>query len=395
MKRNIAAILAVVCVIFCFASIQSVFAEAVNVDYKVMLNKLEQSGIQLKSENDRTLIPIRDFGEMLNATVYWLEETETIQIVMQDRTVVFRIGAPNLTVLRIINGVSEVVLADVPLPDGIAPQIIEGKTYIPLRGAAVPLLIGNIEDISTETLRTDLEEEPSFKWNGDENRVEIYGVTEPVVKNSIADLASLSSDIHYSVIGRLVYVGEDSVKWRLVDLNNPEVSIELKDPAENINNFWEQQLDTQDPNGRVVMMSGFVYRDGDKSYIAVKRTTTGMRPVRRIILLEKDRECTAEVYYKDRTNEDIQIVSGDKIPVGVKLYAKNLSGEYEINVYTLKDEKIASVSDDGYIMPDSEIVIKAESTEHEIKSQSAELYEAALENMDESVSAENDANEGE
>lgn len=75
-------------------------------------------------QNDRTLVPLRFIGESLGAEVNWDGDSSTVTIKRGNDTVVMAIGQNSFTV----NGAGKYM--DVP------PQIIDGRTMVPLRAAA-------------------------------------------------------------------------------------------------------------------------------------------------------------------------------------------------------------------------------------------------------------------
>ncbi len=72
-------------------------------------------------KQDRTMVPLRFIAENLNATVEWREQTQEILITKDDKQIVFSIGNMQYS----ING--QPYLLDA------APEIIEDRTFVPLR----------------------------------------------------------------------------------------------------------------------------------------------------------------------------------------------------------------------------------------------------------------------
>lgn len=83
------------------------------------------------NRNGRLLVPIRDISGIMNCNVDWTAETKTVAITNDSNKVEFTIGQPCYT----LNG--ELHSIDVPA------EIIDGKTYIPIR-AVNEALGGNI-----------------------------------------------------------------------------------------------------------------------------------------------------------------------------------------------------------------------------------------------------------
>lgn len=69
---------------------------------------------------DRTLVPVRGFLEALGATVIW-QPPDTVTIQWEDRTVTLRIGD------------TEALVGTTPVAMDVPAQLIDSRTYIPLR----------------------------------------------------------------------------------------------------------------------------------------------------------------------------------------------------------------------------------------------------------------------
>ena len=80
-------------------------------------------------ENSRTLVPIRKIAENCEAEVLWDNTMRKVTIKRFDKTIELFIGS----------SVSKINGKDKPLPDGVAPKIINGRTFVPLRFVAEEL----------------------------------------------------------------------------------------------------------------------------------------------------------------------------------------------------------------------------------------------------------------
>ena len=80
-------------------------------------------------ENGRTLVPIRKIAENCEAEVSWDNALRKVTIERFDKTIELFIG----------NSISKVNGKDKTLPDGVAPKIVNGKTFVPLRFVAEEL----------------------------------------------------------------------------------------------------------------------------------------------------------------------------------------------------------------------------------------------------------------
>ncbi len=135
MKRWIAALIAV-----CLLCPAAVFAQDSGV--RVTLNGADLSfDVPPVLENGRTLVPLRAIFEALGADVYWIEETETVVAVKNDRKVILSLGDVLLYRLTIPEGAdvptvayhistAPFVMLDVPAKE------IDGRTLVPLRAVS-------------------------------------------------------------------------------------------------------------------------------------------------------------------------------------------------------------------------------------------------------------------
>ncbi len=80
-------------------------------------------------ENGRTLVPIRKIAENCEAEVSWDNALRKVTIERFDKTIELFIG----------NSISKVNGKDKTLPDGVAPKIVNGRTFVPLRFVAEEL----------------------------------------------------------------------------------------------------------------------------------------------------------------------------------------------------------------------------------------------------------------
>lgn len=75
-------------------------------------------------KNDRTLVPVRLVSETLGAEVEWYEESRTVHLTKGNRNAVLRLDN---RLVDYIEGETSYSLCDVP------PQIVDNRTYVPLR----------------------------------------------------------------------------------------------------------------------------------------------------------------------------------------------------------------------------------------------------------------------
>lgn len=97
-------------------------------------------------KDDRTLVPVRLVSENLGAQVQWQEETRTVCIIKGKRTIVLRIDN------RLVDYQEDAAtfsLCDVP------PQILDNRTFVPLRLVSNALGVSVVWDGESRTVTVD------------------------------------------------------------------------------------------------------------------------------------------------------------------------------------------------------------------------------------------------
>ncbi|MBO8171073.1 MAG: copper amine oxidase N-terminal domain-containing protein [Bacillaceae bacterium] len=108
---------------------------------QVVLNQQEmQFDVSPRIINGRTMVPLRGIFEALEAEVDWNPDTRTVSAVKGDREVVLTIGQQN----AVVNG--DPVVLDA------APQVVDGRTLVPLRFVAETLGLKVEWDAATRTV---------------------------------------------------------------------------------------------------------------------------------------------------------------------------------------------------------------------------------------------------
>ncbi len=105
-------------------------------------NRTEQLSAAPYIKDGRTLVPLRVLAENMNTTVEWIADEQKIVLSQYDKTIVLWIQKP----ICEVNGVPT------DLPNKVAPEIKNGRTFIPLRFVAEQLN-GSIQwDGTTQTI---------------------------------------------------------------------------------------------------------------------------------------------------------------------------------------------------------------------------------------------------
>lgn len=285
---------------------------------KVILNGNEISDITLENINDRNLIPLRQISELVGASVYWFDDDHSIQIVSGDRMIRYAIGNDHFTAYRLSDGTSN-ELETLPLPNNVAPQLIDNKTYIPLRAAVASLLINTPEEVNENTLTADIPERFTYS----DGKINIT-YNAPTDYAKISDVKSDEKYLSetYRIKGSLEW---DNNKWKVSDGEDSYISFNT--PSEGV-------LDEQcvingkiyDSNGLTVVMTGFAYRDEgqSESYLKLARTTTSLRPVTADLSIDGDKDKFS--YSVESIKGDDKSVSSEKLPVGATVDIKANEG---------------------------------------------------------------------
>ncbi|MCI4463724.1 MAG: copper amine oxidase N-terminal domain-containing protein, partial [Caldisericum sp.] len=96
-------------------------------------------------KNGRTLVPIRTIIEALGGTVQWNPDEKRVDIILGNNHLIFQIGNPN----AYVNGVQKFIDAS---NTKVYPEIINGRTMIPLRFVAENLGCDVKWDPNTQTI---------------------------------------------------------------------------------------------------------------------------------------------------------------------------------------------------------------------------------------------------
>jgi len=126
----------------------------------------------------RTLVPVRKISELLGAQVSWSVGTQTVTVVKNGTTLNIRIGEKQLTVGNNIQ------------PMDTSAQLIENRTYLPLRAIAENLGYDVVWDASARTI--------AFKEKG--NAPQIMQLANPVSGDPVATIKTNLGDIRVKLL---------------------------------------------------------------------------------------------------------------------------------------------------------------------------------------------------
>lgn len=141
-------------------------------------------------ENDRTLVPMRAIFEALGATVSWDGSTQTVTSYKDDNTIVMTIGSGTIY----LNGL--------PIESDVAPILINGFTYVPVRVISESLgcMVDWNGDTRTVTIQSYANTVPSEdnntkyigKWLGERNDIDVWHNTYEYIYIYYADDGSIN-----------------------------------------------------------------------------------------------------------------------------------------------------------------------------------------------------------
>ena len=203
--------------------------------------------------DEKLMVPLRKASEAFDATVYWFNDTQVIQIVGNDRRLNLKIDSNTIDIYRIENNTTSFVKF-LTMPEA-ARLINDTTTYVPLRAAADPLFADwatiTAEDVvSIEDLKNKNPERAIQYADGTPATVTMPRVDIPPAAGLLQVTGTLRADG-----GGWKLVEDSGTEWTITNIpNDPSVPI---DPAI----FWSQQLDgIANPDGiRITMTACLLY----------------------------------------------------------------------------------------------------------------------------------------
>ncbi len=105
-------------------------------------DQLIQSDVPPVIHNDRTLVPLRIIMENIQADVNWNSGKQEVVVKTVDKEIVLQINNS----IAMVNGVNS------PLPDAVAPKLINGRTMVPIRFVAETIGLEVNWNNSTQTV---------------------------------------------------------------------------------------------------------------------------------------------------------------------------------------------------------------------------------------------------
>lgn len=238
----------------------------------VIGNKIEfEEGNEPFIYEGSTMMPLRAISEALDATVYWFQDTNNIQIVSYDTLLALTIGNSMMGKYKIENG--EPVSQPESIKMSVKPMIVNDRTYVPLRAISEAF-------------------DAKISWDNP-NRSAIIIPNEKVMnKVSVRDAAALSDGTLCSIYG---VIGKDSGNgtfylrsltrnesgsYSQISFCTPKkTSIsDNTDYNEYLTKYWLEQFGTENPSGMVVRFTGVTADlENSTTCIILNKTTTGIK----------------------------------------------------------------------------------------------------------------------
>lgn len=250
------------------ASPAAVFAENENV---VVGKKLTfDEGAEPIIHNERTMIPLRAVSNALDATVYWFEDTKSIQIVHYDTLLSLQIGNNTMGKYKIINGEPSSEAESISLE--IPPMIFNDRTYVPLRAISEAF-------------------DAAISWDNP-NRSAIIIPSEVEENNlTVKEMNEAPEGTLCSVYG-VISLDTDSGMYYLRSLNKnangsysqitfctPKKTSMSDDTdySDYVSAYWGEQFNVANPSGMVIKFTGVTASLGGSMRAVLNKTTTSVK----------------------------------------------------------------------------------------------------------------------
>lgn len=267
-----------------------------NVNYK----QIEGLPLEPIILNDYTLVPAREVLENVGANVYWLKDTNQIQVIYKDKVMTMQIGNK----MASINGKYMTM--------ELEPKLINGKTMVPVR--FVSEAIGLIVEWDSKT-RTIYVIEPTIKVEQMATETATENTSEDVINTTSKELTETTTEI------------QNKDKIDIYDIkmpNSDERTFKILSDKK-IEKFKRVQLE----NG---MIAVDIYNSINKITETSKKSV--MQSVSEVLIDGLDNGITRFIF---KTNEDIKdmiFLSEDKQTLNV-----NFGGNLISKIQTDTDKK--------------------------------------------------------
>lgn len=334
-------IISVICIAAMLLSMCAMLVNAEGNDTEMVIyaggkEVIFDEGAGAKMIEDNTMIPLRKASEALGVTVYWIsdEDGDFVQVVSNDRVIQFMIEDRYIDVYKFENGKSE-FKKSLEMP--IDARLIGDYTYVPLRATGDTIYsnwdaIENCDNIQDLAKYEGNENNTMVYYDADKEKDEPAKVVIPEVKTEKAEgLIELNGNLIKKEDGWFLReISEDNKEWKIENF-----------PFEEEEVFWQQQIGVKNPDGIHVKVSFFTDEDG---VIKIKRTTTGILPVRNSLNIVNPENASVKIMLEDK-----EIKNATEVPENATLkvdYGEE-KGKWEVKV----NEDV--LTEDSFKMPES------------------------------------------
>lgn len=218
---------------------------------------------------ERTMMPLRAVSEALDATVFWFDDSSSIQIVSYDTLLLLQIGKDVMAKYKIENGEAnkddrETVQLEV------APMIHNDRTYVPLRAIAEAF-------------------EANITWDNPTRSAIIIPKEKETYNVTVSEMTGLPNATLCSTYG-VICKRDGSYYLRSLTENAVGEYAEIyfctpketslsddTDYDEYISRYWAEQFGSENPAGMVVRYTGFTVAREGAVLAALDKTTTGIK----------------------------------------------------------------------------------------------------------------------
>lgn len=163
----------------------------------MLINSLQATNLKCLSQNNTTMVPFRVIGEDLGAEVGFEQASQTITLSYKDIGVVLKVGSKKATV----NGEEKVLQ--------VAPQVVGGVTYVPVRFVAEAL--GVEVNYKNNVLTVNLE--------GNEKEWKLETITTSINTSSTTN-GSGFKNTSKTVLGK-------SITMLTINMNDPKIKVKI------------------------------------------------------------------------------------------------------------------------------------------------------------------------
>lgn len=236
----------------------------------VIGQKLEFGDVAPIIYQERVMIPLRDISKALDATVYWFNDSKSVQIVKYDTLLSLQIGNSIMSKYKIENGEPSENPEHIKLE--VPPIINNDRTYIPLRAVSEAF-------------------NASISWDNP-NRSAIIIPTKTAENScTVKEMSESPEGTLCSVYGVIGYDNESGTyflrsltknatgSYSQITFCTPKKTSmsDNTDYNEYVTAYWGEQFNIQNPSGMVVKFTGVTASLDGSACAVLNKTTTSIK----------------------------------------------------------------------------------------------------------------------